>query len=153
MSRHASEDRPRDDFDARLKRLKEENAPRSGPASNGATPGYGMAFTLAADLVGGVIGGALIGWFLDSWLGSAPWGLISFFFLGAAAGMWNVYRTVRGYDAALGFHHRTPAPPARGNETQRPAGARPVNEGGDRGGQSSPSIRGAHDRADPDRRD
>ncbi|MBL8667869.1 MAG: AtpZ/AtpI family protein [Rhodospirillales bacterium] len=153
MSRHAPEDRPGEDFEARLKRLKAENAPRSGPAASGATPGYGMAFTIATDLVGGVLGGALVGWFLDRWLGTAPGALISLFFLGAAAGMWNVYRTVRGYDAALGFRHGRSAPSARGNETQRPAGARPENEGGDRGGQSSPSIRGAYDRSDSDRRD
>ncbi|MFO1120136.1 MAG: AtpZ/AtpI family protein [Rhodospirillales bacterium] len=112
-----------------------------------------MAFTIATDLVGGVVGGALLGLLLDRWLASAPWAMISFLFLGAAAGMWNVYRTVRGYDAALGFHHRKPAPPARGNETQRPAGARPENEGGDHGGQSSPSVRGTHDRPDSHRRD
>ena len=152
MNRHAPEDRP-SDFDARLKRLKEENAPKGGPTAGGKTSGYGMAFTIATDLVGGVVGGALFGLLLDHWLASAPWGMISFFFLGAAAGMWNVYRMVRGYDAALGFHHGKPAPAVRGNDTQTPAGARPENEGGDRGGQSSPSVRGAYDRPDPDRRD
>jgi ATP synthase protein I len=152
MNGHAPNEQP-SDFDARLTRLEEANAPKGGSGAGGKTSGYGMAFKIATDLVGGVIGGALVGWLLDRWLGSAPWAMIAFFFLGAAAGMWNVYRTVRGYDAALGFHHGKPAPAARGNETQTSAGARPGNEGGDRGGQSSPSVRGEHDRPDPDRRD
>jgi ATP synthase protein I len=147
MNGHAP-DQPPGDFDARLKRLKEQNAPEGGQGAERPTSGYGMAFTIATDLVGGLIGGALIGWLLDRWLGSAPWGMIGFFFLGAVAGMWNVYRTVRGYDPTLGFQARKPQPAAGENETQRTAGARPDNEGGDRGGQSTSSVRNQDDRPD-----
>jgi ATP synthase protein I len=92
-----------DDLDARLQRLKASAEPGSGQAGR-AKSGYGLAFMIATDLLAGLIGGGLLGWGIDTWLGSAPWGLIGFFFLGACAGMWNVYRTARGHEkAALGF--------------------------------------------------
>jgi ATP synthase protein I len=152
MSKHAPNDRL-SDINARLNRLKEEHSERAGTASPGRrSSGYGMAFTIAADLVGGVMGGAGLGWLLDRWLGMAPLGLITFFFLGAAAGMWNVYRTVRGYDQSLGFRPaKVVLPAAKGDENETPAGARSGNEGGDHRGQSTPSVPGRHNHPDPDR--
>jgi ATP synthase protein I len=138
------------DFEVRLNRLKEANSTKAGTA-DGKQSGYGMAFTIAADLVGGLIGGAGIGWLIDRWLGSAPFGLIAFFFLGAAAGMWNVYRTVRGYDMSLGFHQSAPGEPVPEGKTATPAGARLDKEGGDHRGQSTPSVRSAADHPDPHR--
>jgi ATP synthase protein I len=41
-----------------------------------------------------VVGGG-IGWLLDQWLGTLPWFLLLFFFLGAAAGTMNVFRTAK----------------------------------------------------------
>jgi ATP synthase protein I len=150
MSKRAPDDRL-SEFEARLNRLKDENFQRVGSPAGGKQSGYGMAFAIAAELVGGVIGGAGVGWLIDRWLGSAPLGLIAFFFLGATAGMWNVYRTVRGYDMSFGFSR----PPAQGaakrGETNIPAGARPEKEGGDNRGQSTPSVRSAADHPDPHR--
>lgn len=105
-----------DDLDARIKRLKDEVTDGDAAGKDRrAKGGYGLAFTLAADMVGGLVGGGLLGWGFDSWLNSAPWGLIGFFFLGACAGMWNVYRTVRGHDAAMGFRNN----PAGSSQTGR----------------------------------
>ena len=49
-------------------------------------------FRLSTELVAGVVIGAMIGWLLDRWLGSSPWGLIVFLLLGFAAGVLNVMR-------------------------------------------------------------
>ncbi|MFO1128004.1 MAG: AtpZ/AtpI family protein [Rhodospirillales bacterium] len=85
----------------RLERLKGDIAKESpGPKPKG---GYGLAFTLAADLVGGLIGGTLLGWGIDTWLDTGPWGVVVFFFVGAVVGMWTVYRTVQGQQAVTGF--------------------------------------------------
>jgi ATP synthase protein I len=151
MTVHAPKDRL-GEFEARLNRLKGET-PQSGEQAGSTTAGYGLAFTIAADLVGGLIGGAVAGWLADYWFGTGPWMLITFFFLGAAAGMWNVYRTVRGYDRALGFRSSEPAAAARGKEMKIPAVARPEEEGGERGGQSTSSVRNQYDRPDSNRRD
>ena len=50
--------------------------------------GRGMAYgmRMAAELVAAVIVGGLIGYGLDSWLGSKPWLFLLFFVLGFAAG-------------------------------------------------------------------
>lgn len=101
-------------LDDRLRRLKAEaKAKDPDPRAGQAKSGYGFAFMIATDLVGGVIGGALVGWGIDSWLGTAPFGLIAFFFIGAFAGMWNAYRTARGHEVAMGFRPpaATPTPP------------------------------------------
>jgi ATP synthase protein I len=56
--------------------------------------GRGMAYgmRMAAELVAAVIVGGLIGYGLDSWLGSKPWLFLLFFVLGFAAGVLNVVR-------------------------------------------------------------
>ena len=53
----------------------------------------GKAFKLGTELVASVAVGTIIGFILDTWFGTKPWLIIIFFFLGAAAGMLNVFRT------------------------------------------------------------
>jgi ATP synthase protein I len=97
-----------EDFEARLKRLQAETRPAQRKrATDEPASGMGMAFSIAAHMVAGVGVGALGGYWLDRWLGTSPWLLIAFFFLGSAAGMLNVYRTVTGIDMAMGY--RPPA--------------------------------------------
>ena len=139
MVKRARDDRL-NELEVRLRRLKEDNSEKPSAAAGQMQSGYGMAFVIAADLVGGLIGGAAIGWLVDRWLGSAPMGLIAFFFLGAAAGMWNVYRTVRGYDMSLGLGRPPTASTASEVKPESAAGTRPENEGGDHRGQSTPSV-------------
>lgn len=62
-----------------------------------------MAMRIGIELVAGVAVGAGIGYLLDSWLGTAPWLLILFFFLGAAGGMMNVYRAATGEGLKVGY--------------------------------------------------
>jgi ATP synthase protein I len=84
---------------ARLQRLGERLANVSRPSENGSGPrqtadasAFARGFRLSSELVAGVLVGALIGWLLDRWLGSTPWGLIVFLLLGFAAGVLNVMR-------------------------------------------------------------
>jgi ATP synthase protein I len=93
---------PSDDeaqLSARLQRLGERLATANRPSENGSGPrqtadpsAFARGFRLSAELVGGVLVGAGIGWGLDRWLGTSPWGLIVFFLLGFAAGVLNVMR-------------------------------------------------------------
>ncbi len=75
-----------------------ENDGAGAPAS-----GLGMAFRVGTDMVAGLAVGTGIGWLLDQWLDTRPWLMVVFFFIGAAAGMLNVYRTVAGLGLATGY--------------------------------------------------
>ena len=54
--------------------------------------GFARGFRLSTELVAGVLVGAGLGWLLDRWLGTTPWGLMVFLLLGFAAGVLNVMR-------------------------------------------------------------
>lgn len=62
------------------------------PSRQGA---MGTAFRLSTDLVAAVLVGGFIGWLIDKGLGTEPFGLLIFFFLGIVAGIINVFRTAR----------------------------------------------------------
>ncbi len=55
------------------------------------------------DLLAGLAVGVGLGLLLDRWLGTTPFLLIVFFFLGAAAGMLNVYRTATRQGMSVGY--------------------------------------------------
>lgn len=88
---------PLDDLNRRLAALRERRRPQS--TGNEARPvqqsALGLAFRVGVELVAGLAVGGGIGWLLDSWLGTSPFLMILFFFLGAAAGMLNVWRAVK----------------------------------------------------------
>jgi len=83
------------------------------PAGMGAILGR-----VATELVAGVMVGAFIGWVLDRWLGTSPLFLVMMFFLGAAAGMLNVWRMVSGRGMATGYfdEHRRDAGGDKGKD-------------------------------------
>jgi len=54
----------------------------------------GKFFNVGIELVSGVFVGVGCGLFIDWAFGTSPWGLISLFILGSAAGMLNVYRAL-----------------------------------------------------------
>ena len=81
-----------EDFKTRLKiaKSKIKNSVLSESERKGSF--MGSAFKLGTELVAAVVVGTIIGFILDSWFGSSPWLLITFFFLGAAAGIMNVIK-------------------------------------------------------------
>jgi ATP synthase protein I len=66
----------------------------------------GIAFRLSTELVAAVFVGGLIGWALDSWLGTSPFLLLVMFFLGVAAGFRNVIRAAARLNESAGHEDR-----------------------------------------------
>jgi ATP synthase protein I len=86
-----------EDLDARVTAARAANKQRSG--TNGSAPGgkppmtgFGLAMRIGTELVAAIAVGVGVGYVLDLWLGTKPWLMVVFFFLGSVAGMLNVYR-------------------------------------------------------------
>ncbi len=95
-----------DALDARLReaRGKAEDAnPESEDKNQPPSSALGLAFRVGVELVSAVAIGVAIGWLLDQWLGTRPWLMLVFIFLGGAAGILNVYRMARGFGYAVGY--------------------------------------------------
>ncbi len=58
---------------------------------------------IATEMVAGIAVGGFMGWLLDSWLGTTPLFMIVLFFLGAGAGMMNIWRMASGHGLKIGY--------------------------------------------------
>jgi ATP synthase protein I len=99
---------------ARLQRLGErlgqhhpdrpsENDP--DPGANADPSALARGLRLSAEFVAGILVGAAMGWLMDRWLGTSPWGMIVLLLFGFAAGVLNMMR------AAGVVAHNTLDPP------------------------------------------
>ncbi|MDP6785527.1 MAG: AtpZ/AtpI family protein [Rhodospirillales bacterium] len=110
-----SEGKPRKrlgDLDARLRKAQAERRSATGKEAagpGGSMSGFGMAMRIGTELIAALIVGVGIGLLLDHWLETGPLFLVVFFFLGAAAGILNVYRAASGIGLGAGYAR----PPAK----------------------------------------
>ena len=65
--------------------------------------GLGLGVRIGVELVVAIVVSTGLGWAIDRWLGTRPWGMIVLFFLGVAAGMLNVYSAVTGISGPVGY--------------------------------------------------
>jgi ATP synthase protein I len=95
-----------DDLGARLTKARDRRG-RPGKIAKGAgtggLSGLGMAFRMGVELVAAIVVGVGIGLLLDKALGTTPWMLVVFLFLGMGAGILNVYRATTGMGLAVGY--------------------------------------------------
>ena len=105
-----SEHNEPDDLKSLSERLDKARRDRTGPAagdgikSDGAfNSALGLGFRIGLELVVAVVFGLGVGWAIDKYLGTKPWGMIVFVLLGIAAGMLNVYRAMTGMGMAVGY--------------------------------------------------
>jgi ATP synthase protein I len=96
-----------DTLGERLKEVQARGAPPPQPEPKARNEAIGYATRLGVELVAGVAVGGFIGWAFDRWLGSAPFLMVVFLALGAAAGILNVIRAAKAMQAK--------APPAGGD--------------------------------------
>ena len=114
---------PPSDFDARLadavarRRAREEGGAKAPGADM--RSGLGLALRIGVELVAALAVGAVMGYLLDQWLGTTPWLMVAFVFLGGAAGIFNVVRIAGGFGGTVGYRRgATPPPAARDDDDE-----------------------------------
>lgn len=90
----------------------------------GGMAGFAQALKLSSEFIAGIAVGAGIGWAIDRFAGTSPWGLIIFLMLGFAAGVLNVLRSVGRVAPSV-----VPGPGEANRNLRAPGGS-------DRGGRS-----------------
>jgi len=91
------------------KRQNRRFATNSKQAADGknTSSGMGRALRAGTDIVSAVAVGGFLGYWIDQWLGTKPFGTIIFFFLGSAAGLLSIYRSQTGQEYKIGFTKTT----------------------------------------------
>lgn len=93
-------EKPEESLEARLKQLGEKIEAKKPHASDAAEAhaaesrkGYAAAMKLSSEFIAGIVVGAFLGYLLDHFAGTGPWGMIVFLLLGFCAGVLNVLRS------------------------------------------------------------
>ena len=80
-------------LEARLKAAREREDQRNKPkAGTEADENYRLGSRVLSELIGGIGGGALVGWVIDRFIGTSPWGLLVLMALGVVAAFRNIIR-------------------------------------------------------------
>ena len=89
----------------RIARWEAEHATSDAGNSKMGVPknGFALAGRVTTELVSGLVVGAFIGFWVDRWLDTTPLFLVVLFFVGAVAGMFNVWRALSGKGMAAGY--------------------------------------------------
>lgn len=79
--------------------LSEKRAKDAGNAADDARAaesrkGYQVAVKLSSEFIAAIFVGGLLGYLLDTYAGTSPWGMIVLLLLGFCAGVLNVLRSV-----------------------------------------------------------
>ena len=88
---HGAEDPRLSALDERLRNARAREASRQGVKVD-TDKGYAQGSRIISALIGSLVGSALIGWLIDRWFGTAPWGLIVMLFLGIAVAFRQIIR-------------------------------------------------------------
>ena len=99
------------EVDRRLNELQAQRDEKDRPSRSIIPEGtVAIMSRVATELVAGVVVGAFVGWALDQWLDTSPLFLLVMFFLGAIAGMLNVWRVFTGRGLAAGYFDERKGP-------------------------------------------
>ena len=87
-----AEDARIDALEERLKAAREREDERNRSQVKGVDANYRSGNRVLADLLGGILGGLVIGWVIDYFAGTSPWGLLVMLFVGIAVAFRNIFR-------------------------------------------------------------
>jgi ATP synthase protein I len=100
-----------DELDSRLRQQRQSTAkpgPNVGRGSGVSHRQTAVAYRVLVDMIAGLLVGGFLGYWLDRWLGTAPWGLVTLLILGFVAGANNAWRAIRSFQAVEDKDRRLP---------------------------------------------
>lgn len=80
-----------------------EKSPVSAADSAQDAKNMNMGLRAGTELVTSILAGGALGYGLDYWLGTKPWMLILFLFLGVCAGFLAIYKITQNIGTGVGF--------------------------------------------------
>lgn len=83
------------DLEALGSRLRDARGEERQSAPTQRSRSEGVAWRLAVEMVSAFAVCGFIGWWVDKWLGSLPWAMLSGLLLGGIAGLYNAFRVAR----------------------------------------------------------
>lgn len=86
------EDARIDALERRLKAAREREEQRNAPAKSEVDANYRLGNRVLGELLGGLAGGAFVGWVIDQFAGTTPWGLLVVMSLGIVVAFRNIIR-------------------------------------------------------------
>ena len=86
---------PKQTFKTRLEIAKDKISKKNLYNNKKPSSSIGTAFKMSTELVAAVLVGSIIGFIFDSWFGTKPWLILTFFFVGVIAGVLNVVRSAK----------------------------------------------------------
>ncbi|KXG84568.1 AtpZ/AtpI family protein [Agrobacterium bohemicum] len=84
--KHLADELAKVKSDDEAERRSEQNAQES-------RKGFALAIKLSSEFISAIIVGAMLGYLLDYFVGTSPWGMIVLLLLGFCAGVLNVLRS------------------------------------------------------------
>ena len=86
---------PKNSFKIRLDIAKNKLSRKSLYKNKQPPSSIGTSFKMSAELGSAVVVGTIIGFILDKTFGTKPWLILIFFFVGAVAGIINVFKSAK----------------------------------------------------------
>jgi ATP synthase protein I len=89
-----------EEMDAKLRAARAANpkpSANAAPSNVMSQRQTGVAYRILVDMIAGLLVGGFLGYWLDRWLGWAPYSLVAGLVLGFVAGVNNAWRAIRRY--------------------------------------------------------
>ena len=88
-----ADDRQTDDLTSRIANARAGEQARAGGAGvSGPAKGYSQGSRVIAMLLGAIFGGGVLGWAVDQWFGTSPWGLLIILALAVIGAFMNIIK-------------------------------------------------------------